>query len=271
MNSDKEDLPLGRTVRSAAEYSPDALRAISRDDQRRAVEMKNIHPFIGEDVWNCYEFSWLGSEHCPCAATLRIVVPCDTKNMVESKSLKLYLNSFAQTRFANEQEVIERLKTDVSEVCGAPVDTLLMNIDKENLGQELTGDCLDQLAVRIETFEPRAAILTTNGAPRSESVFSHLFRSICPVTGQPDHATIAIAYEGGAIQRESLLAYLVSYREYEGFHEHVVERIYRDLMEVASFSRLSVEGHFLRRGGIDINPFRATHPRTRPFSRAPRQ
>ena len=271
MNRDKKDLPLGRRVGFAAEYSPDALRAISRDDQRRAVEMKNIHPFIGEDVWNCYEFSWMGNEYRPCAAILRVVVPCESKNMVESKSLKLYLNSFAQTTFADEQEVIERLKTDVSEICGVPVGILLMNIDNESGVQELTGDCLDQLAVRIETFQPDTTILIPEDEARSGSVFSHLFRSICPVTGQPDHATIAIAYEGGGVQHESLLTYLVSYREYAGFHEHVVERIYRDLMEVASFTKLSVEGHFLRRGGIDINPFRATHPRTRPFSRATRQ
>tara|TARA_B100001765_G_scaffold191126_1_gene138275 strand:- start:659 stop:1234 length:576 start_codon:yes stop_codon:yes gene_type:complete len=191
--------------------------------------------------------------------------------MVESKSLKLYLNSFAQTRYANEDEIIERLKADVSKICGAPVDIFLMNIDKENLSGELTGNCLDDLAVCIETFQPDATLLRPKKAASSESVYTHVFRSVCPVTGQPDYATIAISYDGGAIQRESLLAYLVSYREYAGFHEHVVERIYRDLMEVGSFSLLSVEGNFLRRGGIDINPFRSTHPRTRRFLRVSRQ
>ncbi|GIS69770.1 MAG: hypothetical protein CM1200mP9_05910 [Gammaproteobacteria bacterium] len=120
MNRDKKDLPLGRRVGFRRNIVPHALRAISRDDQRRAVEMKNIHPFIGEDVWNCYEFSWLGNEYRPCAAIFRVVVPCESKNMVESKSLKLYLNSFAQTTFADEQEVIERPQDGVSEICGVP-------------------------------------------------------------------------------------------------------------------------------------------------------
>ncbi len=253
-------------------YGPDTLKSIVRADQRNTIRLNtNDLPFIGEDVWNCYEFSWLGDKSCPRAAMLRVVVPCDSEHMVESKSLKLYLNSFAQTRFANEDEIIERLKADVSEICGVPVDIFLMNIDRENLVGEFTGSCLDDLAVCIETFQPDATLLQTKKAAASETVFSHVFRSVCPVTGQPDHATIVITYEGGSIQRESLLAYLVSYREYAGFHEHVVERIYRDLMEVGSFSLLSVEGNFLRRGGIDINPFRSTHPRSRPFARASRQ
>ena len=251
---------------------PDTLNSIVRADQRSTIGLNtNDLPFMGEDVWNCYEFSWLGDKSCPRAAMLRVVVPCDSEHMVESKSLKLYLNSFAQTRYANEDEIIERLKADVSKICGAPVDIFLMNIDRENLSGELVGNCLDDLAVCIETFQPDATLLRPKKAAGSESVYTHVFRSVCPVTGQPDYATIAISYDGGTIQRESLLAYLVSYREYAGFHEHVVERIYRDLMEVGSFSLLSVEGNFLRRGGIDINPFRSTHPRTRRFLRVSRQ
>ena len=247
---------------------PDTLKSIVRADQRSTIGLNtNDLPFMGEDVWNCYEFSWLGDKSCPRAAMLRVVVPCDSEHMVESKSLKLYLNSFAQTRFANEDEIIERLKADVSKICGAPVDIFLMNIDRENLSGELTGNCLDDLAVCIETFQPDATLLRPKKAAGSESVYTHVFRSACPVTGQPDYATIAISYDGGAIQRESLLAYLVSYREYAGFHEHVVERIYRDLMEVGSFSLLSVEGNFLRRGGIDISIHYARRIRARDLLR----
>ena len=272
MNDESQGLPLGRETEYVTKYSPDILTKIDRADQRNAIGLlANDLPLLGEDVWNCYEFSWLEPDGRPKAVILRLLVPFDSEHMVESKSLKLYLNSFAQTEFANEERVVNRLKSDLREACGAPVVISLLDIGGENLVETSVGDCLDHLTVRISTFKPDVTLLKSEASVGSESVFSHVFRSVCPVTGQPDHATISIAYEGNAIQRESLFAYLVSYREYAGFHEQVVERIYRDLMSVGSFNSLSVEGHFLRRGGIDINPFRSTHPRSRPFARVSRQ
>ena len=272
MNDESQDLPIGRETQYLTKYNPDFLTTINRTDQRNAIGLlANDLSLLGEVVWNCYEFSWLEPVGRPKAVIVRLLVPFDSEHMVESKSLKLYLNSFAQTEFANEDRVMDVLESDLSSACGAPVTVSLMDIDGENLSETSVGECLDHLGVHIHTFQPDPTLLKTEKAVVSESIFSHVFRSVCPVTGQPDHATIRIEYEGSAIQRESLLAYLVSYREHAGFHEQVVERMYRDLMVAGSLNRLSVEGHFLRRGGIDINPFRSTHPRTQPFARVSRQ
>jgi 7-cyano-7-deazaguanine reductase len=275
MNRDDYDLPLGKPTRYVTTYTPSLLRSIPRADARTELATGAELPFVGEDVWTCYEFSWLNPRGRPEVAVVRIQVPCQSTHMAESKSLKLYLNSFAQTQFESRAAVARTLDSDLRIAFRAPVLVALLGVDQMAPPVALPGRCIDHLDVAIEHYEPDAALLERD-APATvsvvrETLHTHLLRSVCPVTGQPDWASLLIEYAGAPISHASLLRYVISYRLHAAFHESTIERIFVDVLRRCEPDRLSVHGRFLRRGGIDINPFRSTHEAQAPPLRVLRQ
>lgn len=241
-------------------------------------------PFCGEDLWTGYELSWLDAGGKPEVCGLRLRVPCTSPNIVESKSLKLYLNGLAQDRFADRGEVRTTLMADLGPLLGGVVGVELPNL--EGLAASPNGplgESLDGLELRTAEYERNPLLLRclegdANAKPSAqaeskvaETWHTHLFRSLCPVTGQPDWASLVVAYRGPAIAPQSLLAYLVSYRCHAAFHEEAIERIFLDIQARCAPEQLTVSGHFLRRGGLDINPFRSTEAAAAPVRRLPRQ
>ena len=265
------DGPLGRPTVYADAYDATLLHAVPRARGRSAWLSDGTElPFFGEDVWHCYEISWLGHKGVPRIAVVRLRVPCDSPAIVESKSLKLYLNSFAQERVA-EDEVAAVLARDIGKVVGCEVAVELLDAATLAAAGVPDGECLDGLTPIVSEYLCNPTLLGTATERGRDCVHTNLFRSICPITGQPDWGTITVTYAGRRLAREDLLAYLVSFRLSPGFHEDAVERIFVDVRKAAEATELSVHGRFLRRGGIDINPFRSTEAMSAPLARVPRQ
>jgi 7-cyano-7-deazaguanine reductase len=254
-----DDSPLGKPATYADRYDPDLLFPIARAPQRAAIGLTGPLPFAGADLWTAYELSWLSSRGKPEIAIARFGVPADSPNIVESKSVKLYLNSFSQTRFGAPAEVERALAGDLARACGAAVAVELVRPgDFARLAMEpLAGTSIDDLDVEIHDYSPRPDALTAGGPTVEETLVSDLFKSNCPVTGQPDWGSVQIRYRGPQIDRAGLLRYLVSFRQHSGFHEHCVERMFVELRSRCRSERLTVSACFTRRGGIDINPFRS--------------
>lgn len=253
------DIPLGKNVPYPQRYDPELLAPIDRRPARAAMGLGDEVPFVGEDVWNAYEFSWLNSRGLPRVAVLQVRVPAHSPRIVESKSMKLYLNGFAQARFASEEAVSDLLARDLGAGFGAPVSVRLLALHAAPVpSADLPGRPLDELDRAIDTYQRDPGLLRLAGAqgPVEETLHTHLFRSLCPVTSQPDWASLLVRYRGPAIDHGGLLEYLVSFRSHQAFHEATVEQIFLDLKAECSCERLLVAGYFLRRGGIDINPFR---------------
>jgi len=255
--------PLGKISDNPETYSPEILFPIARLENRQTLGLKNPGqlPFFGVDIWNAYEMSWLGSTGKPEVAIGQFLIPADSPNIVESKSLKLYLNSLNHTKFTSAEEVKQTIVKDLSQACGANVSVKLLGPDQwQNLSfQEFQGKLLDRLNLEINPLEgPNAEWLSakTGESPVEETLYSHLLRSNCPVTGQPDWASISIQYVGPEMNEEGLLRYLISFRQHQEFHEHCVEKIFCDLKRMCQPSKLAVYARYTRRGGIDINPFR---------------
>jgi 7-cyano-7-deazaguanine reductase len=274
MSAVTDDLPLGKDSRFVATYTPSLLRSIARAESRHQAGIGTSLPFRGEDAWNCYEFSWLNARGRPEAAMLKIQVPCSSSHIVESKSLKLYLNSFSQTTFANRTEIITTLDSDLGLAFRAPVIVAILDLDHggDRIG-DLPGRCLDELDIAIDAYhrDPDLLQCATDDVTVRETFHTHLFRSVCPVTGQPDWASVLVQYVGRRIEADSLLRYLVSFRNHAAFHESTIELIFVDLMRRAMPDHLTVYGRFQRRGGIDINPFRSTDESVAPAIRIARQ
>lgn len=272
----KLDSPLGQRSEYVDTYTPSLLFSMDRAESRAALGIEgDALPFSGEDVWMCYELSWLGGRGKPEVGVVRLKVPASSPCIVESKSLKLYLGSLAQTRFANRAEVLNTLNSDLGLAFRAPVMLELMDVAQVPAPvPQPPGICLDGLDVKLSCYERQPELLALDrGEERlvKETLHSNLFRSLCPVTGQPDFATVIIRYLGRPIVRTSLLAYLVSYRNHAAFHESTVEQIFMDLSRRCRPEQLSVTGRFLRRGGIDISPFRSNVEAQMPLMRLPRQ
>ncbi|HET8711968.1 MAG TPA: NADPH-dependent 7-cyano-7-deazaguanine reductase QueF [Spongiibacteraceae bacterium] len=268
------DLPLGQSVDYDADYDPQLLCPIAREPGRTALGLRGQLPFRGWDIWTAYELSWLDMRGKPLVACGEIHVPADSPNIVESKSLKLYFNSLNQHRFADVDSVRAAIVRDLTACLGVePVVQIMLPSSWARLDcTEPLGVCIDDLDVAIEHYQPAPELLRNCSAEIvTETLFSRLLRSRCPVTGQPDWATVQIDYTGPAIDREALLAYLISFRLHQDFHEHCVERIFVDLQHLCSPRRLSVCARYLRRGGIDINPFRSSEPGFPPSLRCFRQ
>jgi 7-cyano-7-deazaguanine reductase len=222
-------------------------------------------PFAGEDEWHAFEVSWLNSRGKPIVAVARFRLPAASPNLIESKSWKLYLNSFNQTRFYSRQEVMETLANDLSVAAGAEVSVELFDVDASELSpQQLPGECLDDLDIAVSDYTPSSNHLSVGEEIVEETLYSHLLKSNCPVTGQPDWGSVLIRYKGPKIDREGLLRYLIGFRQHQDFHEHCVEHIFTDLMAQAKPTQLLVLARYVRRGGLDISPWRATPGLTPP-------
>ena len=258
---------LGRQVTGSATYDPGLLFPVPRANARESL----AHGFggYGEDVWHAYELSWLDSSGMPRARTGTITVPATSPNLIESKSLKLYLNSLNNHAFATDDAARQTITKDLSGVAGAAVTLLLHDAAGQGLGSsELPGECLDALQVTVPD-SPRSESLKALAG--DDCVYTHLLRSLCPVTAQPDWATLIVDCRGRHAPREALLAYLLAYRNHQEFHEQCVERIYVDLWERLQPAYLSVQALYTRRGGLDICPWRCSEDRAAPAWRLMRQ
>lgn len=253
--------PLGKPASYQAEYNPSLLFPIARDEKRKELGIGGTLPFFGIDIWNAYELSWLNLRGKPQIAIATITVPADSANIVESKSLKLYLNSFNQTRLAGPDALLELLRVDLSSAIGAPVQVNLVLPDAfaKLKSEELDGLLLDRLDIEVSDYAPDPSLLKANHdeAPVEETLVSHLLKSNCLVTGQPDWGSVQIRYVGSAIDQEGLLKYLIGFRQHNEFHEQCVERIFMDIMRQCKPQKLSVYARYTRRGGLDINPWRS--------------
>ncbi|MCZ6831001.1 MAG: NADPH-dependent 7-cyano-7-deazaguanine reductase QueF [Gammaproteobacteria bacterium] len=265
--------PLGKVTPIAEHYSPELLFPISRTQARAELGLTGeALPFRGEDVWRAWEVSWLGVGGRPEIRVGRFRIPCTSPQLVESKSLKLYLNSLNQTEYASAQQLLEIVQADLSSVTGAAVQVELLPLDSELIEiRWLQGVCLDHLQPTAQCQQPDAGLLQTVEQPVDEVLYSHLLRSLCPVTAQPDWASLIVRYSGDKILPESLLAYILSYRRHQEFHEQCVERIFCDLLSTCQPSRLSVQALYTRRGGLDISPFRSTEQDSAGYLRCARQ
>jgi 7-cyano-7-deazaguanine reductase len=254
-----EGSPLGRATAYSERYDPTLLFPLDRSEQRRAIGMRGALPFAGIDLWTAYEISWLDRHGKPEIAIGEFRVPCASPKLVESKSLKLYLGSFAQEPLADRNEVAQRMQTDLSRACGADVAVALAATERPSARgvADLPGESIDGMAITTDVYEPDPASLIARGPIREETLRSALFHSRCPVTGQPDCGDVMIRYRGPAIDRAGLLRYLVSYRCHAAFHESCVERMFVDILKACTPQALTVYARFVRRGGIDINPFRS--------------
>lgn len=263
---------LGRETPYPERYDPTLLFPIPRADGRAGIGIEGAAlPFIGHDRWHAYELGWLDARGKPCVSTATFKVPADSPNLIESKSFKLYLNSFNGERLVDEAALRARIQSDLSQAAGAPVT---MDFGLPPMGDEGEGECIDGLDIDIDQYgPPDASMLRIDGQDDADEVLvSHLLKSNCPVTRQPDWATLAIAYRGPRIDREALLRYVVGFRDHCEFHEQCVERVFVDLLARCRPEQLSVEARYTRRGGLDINPWRAS-PGTPPPPpvREPRQ
>lgn len=272
-----EDSHLGRSVAYADQYDASLLYPMARLPKRQEIGVPATLPFMGADLWTAYELSWLNARGKPQVALAQITVPCETPNIVESKSLKLYLNSFSNTRFVDSAEVLASLRADLSEAAwrgsdqSGSVGIKLLNAEQfaQQSVQELDGLSLDRLDIECDHFHPAPELLSAalEEQPVSEVLTSQLLKSNCPVTGQPDWASLQISYSGPQIDQAGLLQYIVSFRNHNDFHEQCVERIYLDIWTRCKPTKLSVYARYTRRGGLDINPFRTSHPQPLPANR----
>ena len=259
-------LPLGQSTQYPQQYDPDLLFPIPRADNRKKLGLHDSGalPFVGVDIWNAFEVSWLNPNGKPQIALAEFHVPADSPHMIESKSFKLYLNSLNNARFESEDALRQRLITDISNAAGSPIHTRLTpteHIAKKGM-QEMSGILLDRLDIEVDPLLPAdPSLLEVNQdfGPIEQCFVSHLLKSNCPVTGQPDWASIQIRYQGRPILEEGLLRYLIGFRHKGEFHEHCVETIFTDIKRECKPDKLSVYARYTRRGGLDINPFRTDH------------
>ncbi|WP_423194924.1 MULTISPECIES: NADPH-dependent 7-cyano-7-deazaguanine reductase QueF [unclassified Cupriavidus] len=254
--------PLGKPSAYKTEYDPTLLFPIARQPKRTELGLPEGRalPFFGVDIWNAYELSWLNLKGKPQIALATFIVPADTPNIVESKSFKLYLNSFNQSRIASAEALQQLLHHDLSEATGGTVQVRLVteaDFGQQKMG-ELDGLLLDRLDIETDTYEPDASLLRAahDESPVEESLVSHLLKSNCLVTGQPDWGSVQVRYVGAPIDQEGLLKYLISFRNHNEFHEQCVERIFTDIQRQCKPVKLAVYARYTRRGGLDINPFR---------------
>ncbi|MEQ8205205.1 MAG: NADPH-dependent 7-cyano-7-deazaguanine reductase QueF [Woeseia sp.] len=252
-----KDTLLGRSSDYPDTLTPELLYPVDRTDGRAALQLGEALPFRGVDLWTAWEMSWLNSAGRPVVGVLSLAVPAESPALIESKSLKLYLNSYAMSRFNSTDEVADQLRTDLGQCAQSPVRVQL-RLDNGTAGiSELPGVCIDQENVSCESYELDATLLQSGGEIISETLHSHVLRSLCPVTGQPDTGSVMLRYRGPRIDRGALLAYIVSFRRHSDFHELCVERIFMDIQARCGAEELTVYARYNRRGGIDINPFRS--------------
>ncbi len=269
-----EDSQLGKSSAYVDQYDASLLFPIARAGKRAELGLVGASPFLGADMWTAYELSWLNLRGKPQVALAHFTVPCESTNIIESKSLKLYLNSFNNSRFASLDVVKERLRADLSEAVwrsagrAATIGVRIVppeQFDREPI-YELDGLSLDRLDVECTRFTPAPELLKVlpDEAPVTEVLVSNLLKSNCLVTGQPDWGSVQISYSGAPMDQEGLLQYLVSFRNHNEFHEQCVERIFMDIWRRCRPLKLAVYARYTRRGGLDINPFRTSSAQALP-------
>ena len=254
------ELPLGKTTSYPDRYAPGILCPIARADNRERIGLAAALPFSGVDIWNTWDLTWLGRQGLPQTATAEIRIPADSPRIVESKSMKLYLGSFAMSEYPTPDALRDVIKDDLANCTGAAASVRIDMLDTtQGRGlQRLPGVSLDRPGVECGTWEVDAALLRADAETVvREDLFSDAMRSLCPVTGQPDLASVLICYAGPKIDRSSLLRYIVSYRRHRDFHENCVGRMFVDIVERCGAQKLTVYARYQRRGGIDINPLRS--------------
>ncbi|QBY03201.1 NADPH-dependent 7-cyano-7-deazaguanine reductase QueF [Thalassotalea sp. HSM 43] len=271
-----KSLVLGKTTDYTSDYAPHLLQAVPRSLNRDDLNLSGELPFKGEDVWYGYELSWLNNKGKPVVAVAEFRIPCTSDNLIESKSFKLYLNSFNQSRFARWQDVEQTLGKDLSKTANAEVSVTLFAVDDcpALAISDIDAVCIDDLDIDINDYQFDRTLLANasdKGAVVSEQLISHLLKSNCLITNQPDWGSVYISYRGKQIDKEQLLRYLISFRQHNEFHEQCVERIYTDIMEFCQPESLTVFARYTRRGGLDINPFRSSEFAIAPQNRTLRQ
>jgi 7-cyano-7-deazaguanine reductase len=257
-----DNLPLGKATAYKSDYDPGLLCPLPRRLKRDEIGLPEVLPFHGVDIWNAYELSWLTPRGMPLVAMGEFRIPCESPHLIESKSIKLYLNSYNQSRFDNFEVVRALLSQDLGGAAGAPVDVRLIGAGEfaDQAFATLPGECIDDIDVPIDGYALDAGLLAGAADPRqevAETLHSHLLKSNCLVTRQPDWGSVLIRYEGARIDRAALLRYLISFRQHDEFHEQCVERIFADLMRFCRPRKLTVYARYTRRGGLDINPYRS--------------
>ncbi|MDG2047455.1 MAG: NADPH-dependent 7-cyano-7-deazaguanine reductase QueF [Halioglobus sp.] len=268
-----QGLLLGQHTPIIQEYSPSILYPIPRHSARQNLGLGHVLPFQGVDLWHAYELSWLDISGKPVVRVGRFSVPASSPNIVESKSFKLYLNSLNNSQFSCTEDALRTITTDVSAVAGADISLTLYAVDDSALtGTLLQGECLDACTFDSGRGEPDAMQLEVHrGEIVEEVLYSHLLRSLCPVTGQPDWATVWLHYRGSAIIHRSLLRYIVAYREHREFHEQCLERMFCAISMRSEVEFLHMQAFYTRRGGLDISPFRTTDGNAQALPRLNRQ
>lgn len=255
-------------------YNPERLVSIQRAIKRKEIGITDRLPFFGIDVWNHYEISWLTPRGVPRVAVATIIVPASSKNVIESKSMKAYFNSFNNTVFPDRIEIERVAMRDLSYCAGAPVTVIVEPLERA-LAKQIAapaGTSVDDQDIAIDQFNVDRPLLSTRSERVSETLYSNLLKSNCLVTGEPDWGTVFISYEGRRIDRAALLRYVVSFRHHELYREQCVERIFMDIRDQCKPARLIVSARYTRRGGIDINPVRSSEPlRDVPNTRLVRQ
>jgi 7-cyano-7-deazaguanine reductase len=266
---------LGKETTYTDQYDASLLCPIPRVKARQLdAEAKKL-PFKGVDLWTAYELSWLNLDGLPQVAIVEFLIPCDSKAIVESKSFKLYLNSFIQTAFSSMEAVQQQLIKDLSAATGASIEVILYDVCEYHGIQPISepqGQCIDRQSIKIDSYHPDSSLLIADAdSIVDETLYSHLLKTNCPVTDQPDWASLYIFYKGPKIEQEGLLKYIVSYRQHQDFHEQCVEQIFLDISQRCNPQELSVYARYMRRGGLDINPYRSTHLDRPPLFRQVRQ
>ena len=269
-----EDSPLGQASAYADRYDPSLLFPLPRAPKRAEIGISGTPRFLGADLWTAYELSWLNLRGKPQVAIAHLVVPAESTHIVESKSFKLYLNSFNNSRFESSEAVRERLRADIGAavwhagpvVSAVGVRLVLPDAFELEPMHELDGLSLDRLDVECDRYQPAPDLLTAafDEQPVTEVLTSNLLKSNCLVTGQPDWGSLQIRYSGPQIEQGGLLQYIVSFRNHNEFHEQCVERIFMDLWTRCKPARLTVYARYTRRGGLDISPWRSSHPASPP-------
>ena len=271
-----EQSQLGKSSTYVDQYDAALLYPIARRPKRDEIGLPVTLPFFGADLWTAYELGWLNPRGKPQLAIARITVPAESTHIVESKSVKLYLNSFNNSVFADATAVQTRLREDLSAAIWQGVNimssvgvqlVLPQDFDKEPV-HELDGLNLDRLDLECTHYQPAPELLTAqfNEVPVTETLASQLLKSNCLVTGQPDWGSVRISYTGPQIDQAGLLQYIVSFRNHNEFHEQCVERIFMDIWRRCKPSKLEVYARYTRRGGVDINPWRTSHPMAAPVN-----
>lgn len=257
-----EQSELGKKTEYDSHYNPEKLFPIPRQGKRDEIGVPSKLPFFGFDLWNHYEVSWLNEKGKPVVALAEISYGCESPCIIESKSMKLYFNSFNNTQFKDADAVQSIVKKDIEERVGSATSVRIIplhHLNDDKLFVGFSGVCLDELDIECSSYLVEQSFLTLENEMVKETLYSNLLKSNCLVTNQPDWGSVQISYKGRKINREGLLRYIVSFRNHNEFHEQCIERIFMDIMRHCQPEELTVYGRYTRRGGLDINPYRSTN------------